>query len=56
VTGATQGSFAKTDKKEITGAEREGNGPWWCEDRSQVKKVNFFDGRGVFSLDLPFNG
>jgi hypothetical protein len=29
----------------------------WCEsERTSEKRMYFFGGRGVFSLDLPFNG
>ena len=44
-------------KTEITGAEKEAKRrPCWCGRCGQAKKVDFFARRGVFFLDLPFNG
>jgi hypothetical protein len=45
--------------KEITGAKKGDNKArlCWCESkRTSEKKIYFFVGRGVFSLDRPFNG
>jgi len=45
--------------KEITGAKKGDNKArlCWCEmERTSEKNYNFFSWRGVFSLDLPFNG
>jgi hypothetical protein len=46
------------DKKtEVAGAEKEAKTrPCWCGRCGQAKKVDFFARRGVFFLDLPFNG
>ena len=56
MTGATQGSSQKTDKKEITGAERRENGPCWCDVQSQAKKVIFLNGEVFFFLTYPLMG
>jgi hypothetical protein len=51
----TPGSRFK--KTEIAGAEKEAKTrPCWCGRCGQAKKVDFFARRGVFFLDLPFNG
>jgi len=45
--------------KEITGAKKGDNKArlYWRENkRASEKKMYFFVGRGVFSLDRPFNG
>jgi len=42
--------------KEITGAKRGENDIVLLESESQEKIGNIFSGRGVFSLDRPFNG
>jgi len=44
---------------EITGAKKGDNKArlCWCEsERTSEKKMYFFGGRGIFSLDRPFNG
>ena len=56
MTGATQESSQKTDKKEITGAERRENGPCWCDVQSQAKKVIFLNGEVFFFLTRPLMG
>jgi len=56
VTGATQGSAQKTDKKEITGAFWEGKQSVLVRSSEPSKKSDFFEWRGVFFLDSPFNG
>jgi len=44
-------------KKEVTGAKKGDKARLcWCESERTSKKRYIFGGRGVFSLDPPFNG
>jgi len=56
VTGATQGSAQKTDKKEITGAFWEGKQSELVRCSEPSKKGDFFEWRGVFFLTRPLMG
>ncbi|MBU1162928.1 MAG: hypothetical protein KKA75_02115 [Proteobacteria bacterium] len=46
----------RTDKNEITGAGRGKNDIVLLGMQAKKKVAIFFSGRGVFSLDWPFNG
>jgi len=57
MTGADQIKLAANLNAEITGARHGwGNETELTRLKRQKKKMYFFQWRGVFSLDLPFNG